>query len=60
MPLAAVAAHLFITPDTAAQYVKRIRRKYDELGRDTHNKSRLYQAGLADGFIDPGAGQPTR
>ncbi|MFI0433694.1 MAG: response regulator transcription factor [Candidatus Nanopelagicales bacterium] len=58
MPLAAVAAQMYITPDTAAQYVKRIRRKYDEVGRDTHTKSSLYRAAVADGYLDLDEGQP--
>jgi len=58
MPLTAVAAQLFITPDTAAQYVKRIRRKYDEVGRDTHTKSSLYRAAITDGFLEVEEGQP--
>ncbi len=53
MPLTAVAAKLFITPDTANQYLKRIRRKYDDVGRDTHTKSALYQQAVRDGYIEP-------
>ena len=53
MPLTAVAAKLFITPDTAAQYIKRIRRKYDDVGRDTHTKAALYQQAVRDGYIEP-------
>ena len=45
-------------PDTAAQYVKRIRRKYDEVGRDTHTKSSLYRAAITDGFLEVEEGQP--
>lgn len=63
MPLPAVAEKMHISVDTAAGYLKRVRAKYDAIGRDARSKSGLYREALRDGLLsldeqppEPGVG----
>jgi len=51
MPLPAVAEKMHISVDTAAGYLKRVRAKYDAIGRDARSKSGLYREALRDGLL---------
>ena len=51
MPLPAVAEKMHISVDTAAGYLKRVRAKYDAIGRDARSKSGLYREALRDGML---------
>ena len=49
--LPAVAEKMHISVDTAAGYLKRVRAKYDAIGRDARSKSGLYREALRDGLL---------
>ena len=51
LPMKAVARRLQVSYDTAKDYVDRVRRKYEEVGRSARTKVELYQRALEDGFI---------
>jgi len=53
MAMKAVGRRMGISPETAKQYIDRVRRKYREAGRDAGTKVALYQRAVEDGYIDP-------
>jgi DNA-binding NarL/FixJ family response regulator len=53
LKLDTVARRMGVAPSTAKQYIDRVRKKYEEVGRSARTKSELYREGLRDGFIDP-------
>jgi DNA-binding NarL/FixJ family response regulator len=50
--LKAVARKMNVAPDTAKQYIDRVRRKYREAGRDATTKIDLYRRALEDGHLE--------
>lgn len=53
MPLKSVARRLGVSEHTATEYLKRVRSKYEALGREVRTKQDLYQAAVRDGFLPP-------
>lgn len=52
MKLQTVARRTGITEGTAKTYLKRIRQKYEDLGRPAHTKTDLYREAVRDGILD--------
>ncbi len=63
MPLKTVARKMNLSPETAKQYIDRVRQKYRRVGRDAATKIDLYKRALEDGHLDPddeGGDRPER
>lgn len=52
LTLDAVARRLSISADTASTYLKRVRGKYEALGRDARTKTDLFRQASRDGLLD--------
>ena len=48
-----VASRMGIAPETAKQYIDRVRKKYRDAGRTAGNKIDLLRRAIEDGLIDP-------
>lgn len=51
LPMKSVARRLGVSPETAKQYVDRVRLKYRRAGRDATTKVDLYQRAVEDGHL---------
>ena len=49
---ASVAQHTGLSRDTVADYVRRIRRKYTDVGRPANSRIDLYRRALEDGILE--------
>lgn len=56
LPMKSVARRMGISPDTVKEYLMRVRRRYDEVGRPAQTKTELYIRAVEDGLIH-GPGQ---
>jgi DNA-binding NarL/FixJ family response regulator len=56
MPLKTVARRMGLSPETAKQYIDRVRQKYRRVGRDADTKIDLYRRAMEDGHLDREAG----
>lgn len=52
MPLKTVARRMGLSPETAKQYIDRVRQKYRRVGRDAATKVDLYKRALEDGHLE--------
>ncbi|MCM3884701.1 response regulator transcription factor [Frankia sp. R82] len=52
MPLKTVARRMEVSPETAKQYIDRVRQKYRRVGRDAGTKIDLRKRAIEDGHID--------
>jgi DNA-binding NarL/FixJ family response regulator len=52
MPLKTVARKMTVSPETAKQYIERVRVKYRKAGREADTKIDLYRRAVEDGFLD--------
>ena len=60
LSMRAVAGRMGIAPETAKQYIDRVRKKYREAGRTAASKIDLLRRAMEDGLIDPsGAAEPS-
>ncbi|ABD11056.1 LuxR family transcriptional regulator [Frankia sp. CcI156] len=55
MPMKTVAHKMNVSPETAKQYIDRVRSKYRKAGRDASTKVDLYKLAVEDGHLNPGA-----
>lgn len=53
LPMKSVARRMGISPETVKDYLMRVRRRYDEVGRPAATKSELYVRAVEDGLVDP-------
>lgn len=53
LTLDAVAESIGVKPDTAKQYLERVKKKYAAVGRPARTKVDLSRVALADGYLDP-------
>jgi DNA-binding NarL/FixJ family response regulator len=53
LKMSSVARQMGVQPETAKDYIDRVRKKYAALGRDVRTKTELYIAAVADGLIKP-------
>lgn len=53
LPMKSVARRMGVSEETAKQYIKRVREKYDRTGRDAHTKPGLYRRAVEDGHLPP-------
>jgi len=60
LSMKAVAGRMGIAPETAKQYIDRVRKKYRDAGRTAASKIDLLRRAMEDGLIDPsGAAEPS-
>lgn len=52
LTMGAVAKHMNVAPNTAKEYVARVRAKYAALGRPAHTKTDLYREARRDQILD--------
>ncbi len=52
MPLKTVARKMDVSPETAKQYIDRVRQKYRRVGRDAATKVDLFKRAIEDGHLD--------
>jgi DNA-binding NarL/FixJ family response regulator len=52
MPLKTVARRMGVAPETAKQYIDRVRQKYRRVGRDAATKVDLFKRAIEDGHLD--------
>lgn len=52
LPLKSVARRLGVSPHTAQEYLKRIRRKYAEAGQPANTKQELFHAAVRDSYVE--------
>lgn len=52
LPMKSVARRMGISPDTVKDYLMRVRRRYDLVGRPAATKTDLYIRAVEDGFVD--------
>ena len=57
LPMKSVARRMNLSPDTAKDYIDRVRVKYAETGREARTKVELYQRAVEDGFLSSPAAQ---
>ena len=55
LPMKSVARRMGISPETVKDYLMRVRRRYDEVGRPAATKTELYVRAVEDGLVDPPA-----
>ncbi len=55
LPMKSVARRMGISPETVKDYLMRVRRRYDEVGRPATTKTELYVRAVEDGLVDPPA-----
>lgn len=55
LTMEAVGATMNVRPDTAKQYLNRVRAKYADAGRQLRSKVDLAKAAWVDGYLDPNA-----
>lgn len=53
LPLKSVARRMGLKPDTAKEYLDRVRRKYAEVERPAQTKLELYRRAVEDGLLGP-------
>jgi len=53
LTLAAVAHRMGISPHTAKEYLDRVRRKYEVIGRSARTRTELYVVASDDGILEP-------
>jgi DNA-binding NarL/FixJ family response regulator len=53
LTLDSVARRMHVAPNTAREYLERVRRKYAALGREVRTKTDMYAAAIRDGILDP-------
>lgn len=58
LPLKSVAKRMGVSPDTAKQYVDRVRAKYRRVGREAGTKIDLYRRAVEDGHLPPNGSDP--
>ena len=56
LPMKSVAHRMGISPETVKDYLMRVRRRYDEVGRPAATKTELYIRAVEDGLVPPPAG----
>ena len=57
LPMKSVARRMGIAPDTVKDYLMRVRRRYEQVGRPAPTKTELYIRAVEDGFVEaPRAG----
>lgn len=57
MPAKSVARRVGVTPDTAKEYLKRVRAKYASIDRVASTRTELYLRAVEDGFLEPPEGR---
>jgi DNA-binding NarL/FixJ family response regulator len=55
LPMKSVARRMGISPETVKDYLMRVRRRYDEVGRPAATKTELYVRAVEDGLVNPPA-----
>lgn len=55
LPMKSVARRMGISPETVKDYLMRVRRRYDEVGRPAATKTELYVRAVEDGLVPPPA-----
>jgi DNA-binding NarL/FixJ family response regulator len=55
LPMKSVARRMGISPETVKDYLMRVRRRYDEVGRPAATKTELYVRAVEDGLVEPPA-----
>lgn len=53
LPMKSVARRMGISPETVKDYLMRVRRRYEEVGRPAATKTELYFRAVEDGLVDP-------
>lgn len=53
LPMKSVARRMDISQETVKDYLMRVRRRYDEVGRPAPTKTELYQRAVEDGLVPP-------
>ena len=53
LPMKSVARRMAISPETVKDYLMRVRRRYDEVGRPAPTKTELYIRAVEDGLVKP-------
>lgn len=53
LPMKSVARRMGISPETVKDYLMRVRRRYDEVGRPAATKTELYFRAVEDGLVEP-------
>lgn len=53
LPMKSVARRMSISPETVKDYLMRIRRRYQEVGRPASTKTELYLRAVEDGLVPP-------
>lgn len=53
LPMKSVARRMGISPETVKDYLMRVRRRYDEVGRPAATKTELYFRAVEDGLVAP-------
>ncbi len=53
LPMKSVARRMGISPETVKDYLMRVRRRYDEVGRHAATKTELYFRAVEDGLVAP-------
>ena len=56
LPMKSVARRMGISPETVKDYLMRVRRRYDEVGRPAATKTELYVRAMEDGLVNPPTG----
>lgn len=56
LPMKSVARRMGISPETVKDYLMRVRRRYDEVGRPAATKTELYVRAMEDGLVAPPTG----
>lgn len=55
LPMKSVARRMGISSETVKDYLMRVRRRYDEVGRPAATKTELYVRAVEDGLVEPPA-----
>lgn len=53
LPMKSVARRMGISAETVKDYLMRVRRRYEEVGRPAPTKTELYIRAVEDGLVDP-------
>lgn len=53
LPMKSVARRMGISPETVKDYLMRVRRRYEEVGRPATTKTELYVRAVEDGLVAP-------
>lgn len=53
LPLKSVARRLGVAEETAKEYLSRVKRKYQAVGRPVRTRTELYRRAVEDGIVEP-------